>query len=88
MLLTQNYRFGEIGPNTEICSNLHEIWHSQQMEHANWLRKITLSFFYKQPASKQLALGWQIAKKLSGLNPLSLSNNKNYGLKKGGFFPL
>ena len=30
-----------------------------------------LSFFYNQ-----LALGWQIAKQLSGLNPLSLSNNK------------
>ena len=31
---------------------------------------------------KQLALGWQIAKELSGLNPLSLSNSKNYRLKK------
>ena len=31
----------------------------------------TLSFFYKQ-----LALGCQIAKQLSVLNPLSLSNNK------------
>ena len=37
--------------------------------------------FYKQPVYKQLALAWQIAKKLSGLNPLSLSNNKNYSLK-------
>ena len=27
---------------------------------------------------KQLALGWQIGKQLSGVNPLSLSNNKNY----------
>ena len=34
--------------------------------------------FYKQPVYKQLALAWQIAKQLSGLNPLSLSNNKNY----------
>ena len=33
--------------------------------------------FYKQPIYKQLALGCQIAKQLSGLNPLSLSNNKN-----------
>ena len=30
---------------------------------------------------KQLALAWQIAKQLSRLNPLSLSNNKNYSLK-------
>ena len=39
-------------------------------------------FFYKQPIFKQLALAWQIAKQLSGLNPFSLSNNKNYILKK------
>ena len=37
--------------------------------------------FYKQPVYKQLALTWQIAKQLSGLNPLSLSNNKNYSSK-------
>ena len=36
--------------------------------------------FYKQPVNKQLALAWQIAKQLSGLKPLSLSNNKNYSL--------
>ena len=33
--------------------------------------------FYKQPVYKQLAFAWQIAKQLSGLNPLSLSNNKS-----------
>ena len=37
--------------------------------------------FSKQPVDKRLALAWQIAKQLSGLNPLSLSNNKNYSLK-------
>ena len=37
--------------------------------------------FYKQPVYKQLALARQIAKQLSGFNPLSLSNNKNYSLK-------
>ena len=45
-------------------------------------------FFYKQPVYKQLALTWQIAKQLSGLNLLSLTNNKNYSLKKNGVFPL
>ena len=30
-------------------------------------------FLYKQPAHKQLAIGWKIAKQLSGLNPLSLN---------------
>ena len=24
----------KFGPNTEICSNFYEIWHSQQIEHA------------------------------------------------------
>ena len=33
----------------------------------------TQQLFYEQ-----LALEWQIAKQVSGLNPLSLSNNKNY----------
>ena len=37
--------------------------------------------FYKQPVYKQLALPWKTAKQLSGLNPLSLSNNKNYSLQ-------
>ena len=37
--------------------------------------------FYKQAIYKQLVLAWQIDKQLSGLNPLSLSNNKNYSLK-------
>ena len=43
-------------------------------------------FLKKQPVYKQLALGWQIASQLSGLNPLSLSNNKNCWLKKSEFF--
>ena len=30
---------------------------------------------------KQLALAWKIAKQLTGLNLLSLSNNKNYSLE-------
>ena len=47
-----------------------------------------LVLLYKQPVYEQLALGWQIAKELSGLNPLSLSNNKNYRLKESGVFPL
>ena len=45
-------------------------------------------FCYKQLVYKQLALEWQIAKQLSGLNPFSFSNNKNYRLKKNGVFPL
>ena len=41
-------------------------------------------FLYKQPVYKQLALGWKIAKQLSGLNPLSLNYNKNIRLAKRG----
>ena len=37
--------------------------------------------FYKQPVYKQLPFAWKIAKQLTGLNPLSQSNNKNYSLK-------
>ena len=47
-----------------------------------------IHFFYKQPIFKQLAIGWEIFKQFSGLNPISLSNNKNYRLKKGEVFPL
>ena len=32
----------------------------------------------EKPVYKQLALGWQIAKQLARLKPLSLSKNKNY----------
>ena len=36
MILTQNYRLGKFGPNTENCSNFSEIWHSEQTEHADY----------------------------------------------------
>ena len=45
-----------------------------------------LDLIYQQPVYKQLALAWQIVKQLSGLNPLSLTNNKNNILKKNGVF--
>ena len=44
--------------------------------------------FYKQPIYKPLALGWQIAKQLSGLSALSPKNNRNYRLKKSRVFLL
>ena len=50
-------------------------------------RKYTY-FFNKQPGYKQLALKWQIAKQLWGLKSLSISNNKNYRLKKSWVFSL
>ena len=45
-------------------------------------------FFYKQPVFKQLALGSQIAKQISGLIPFSLNNNINYRFKRSGVLPL
>lgn len=36
---------------------------------------------------KQVAFWWQVSDERSGLNPLSLSNNRNYILKKSGVFP-
>ena len=45
-------------------------------------------FLYKQPVYKQLILGRQSAKQLSGLKPLSLSFNKNHRLKESRVFPL
>ena len=53
-----------------------------------WYVKKYTYFFYKQSVYKQLALGWEIATQLSGLNPFSLSNNKNCRLKKSGVFAL
>ena len=49
--------------------------------------KTTLHFFSKQLVYKQLTLRWQIAKQLSGINPLSSSKIKNYKLKEVEFFP-
>ena len=46
------------------------------------------TLFYKQPVYKQLAIRWEIVKQFSGLNPFSISSNKNYGLKESGVFPL
>ena len=39
------------------------------------MQRSTLIFFHKQADFKQIALGWQVTKSLSGLNPFSLSNN-------------
>ena len=44
--------------------------------------------FYKQSVYKQLALGCQIAKQLSGLNPFSQSNNKDHSLRNSEVVPL
>ena len=46
--------------------------------------QVTIIFLHKKPVYKELALRWQIAKQLSGLNPFLLSNNKNYRLNKSG----
>ena len=45
-------------------------------------KRNTLTFFYKQPVYKELALDQQIAKQVSGLNHFSLSNNKKKQIKE------
>ena len=50
------------------------------------IRKEIHYFFYKQSVYKQLTLGRQIAKQLSGLDTFALSSNENYILKKMEFF--
>ena len=45
---------------------------------------LPLHFFYNQLVYKQLALGWRVAKQLSGIKSVSLSNNKSYRLRKSG----
>ena len=42
----------------------------------------------KTTVYEQLALRWRIAKQLSEFNPLSLSNNKSYRLRKSEVLPL
>ena len=46
--------------------------------------QVTFIFLHKKPVYKELALGWQIAKQLSVLNPFLLCKNKNYRLNKSG----
>ena len=36
MSLTQNYKFAKFGVKTEIFTKFYEIWHSQQIKHANY----------------------------------------------------
>ena len=36
MNFTQNYKFSKFDLETEIFSDFYEIWHSQQIEHANY----------------------------------------------------
>ena len=36
MNLTQNYKFAKFGRKTEIFFNFYEIWHSQQIDNANY----------------------------------------------------
>ena len=55
------------------------------MEIKSYSSRNIFIYFFKQPIYKQLVLGWKITEHLSGLKPLSPSNNKNYRLKKNGF---
>ena len=49
---------------------------------SNFVCSVCTYFFYKQPVYKQLALGWQIAKQLSGLNPFSTNQQEKLQIKE------
>ena len=36
MTLTQNYKSAKFGRKIEMCFNFYEIWHLEQIEHANY----------------------------------------------------
>ena len=36
MILTENQTFAKFGPKTELCPNFYEIWHLEQIEHADY----------------------------------------------------
>ena len=36
MTLTENQTFAKFGPKTEMCPNFYEIWHLEQIEHADY----------------------------------------------------
>ena len=36
MALTQNYKFAKFGSKTEMSFNFYKVWHSKQIEHANY----------------------------------------------------
>ena len=57
-------------------------------KHLMWYVRRYPYLFYKQSVYKQLALGYQIAKQLSGLNPFSQSNNKDHSLRNSEVVPL
>ena len=49
---------------------------------SNFVCSVCTYFFYKQPVYKQLALGGQIAKQLSGLNPFSTNQQEKLQIKE------
>ena len=57
-------------------------------KHLMWYVRRYPYLFYKQSVYKQIALGYQIAKQLSGLNPFSQSNNKDHSLRNSEVVPL
>ena len=77
---------------TKVSSKFGEIYLCDVFFKRLFLIRYEIHFvFYRRPVYKKLAFEWQIPKQFSGLNPLSLSNNKNYRLKKSGksgIFPL
>ena len=80
ILKPRYYRIKALSHRGRESTYQNQVWEILVTQYTN--------FFYKQPVFKQLALQWQIAKQHSWLSPFSLSNNKNYRLKKIGVYAL
>ena len=60
MTLTQNYRFVQIYSNTENGSDISEIWHSQEIEHASYEYNTSHSLEYLHDYWLRMIIGCKI----------------------------
>ena len=76
--------FIEVPLFSETSPALKSSWLPARGETRYWFA--TFSFFYKQPVYKQLALAWQIAKQLSGLQPPFTEQQQKLQIKEKSSF--
>ena len=50
----------KVGPNTELCPGLYKIWHSQQIEHANYEYNICQSLENLRDYRSRMIIGCKI----------------------------
>ena len=60
MTLTRNYKFAKFYPKPEIFSNFYEIWHLQQIEHANYVYNTRQSLKRSRDYRLRMIIGCKI----------------------------